>query len=276
MTGRRSKHINVEDLKINLKPIEGSSTDFIGEDGFVYKTYDECLSYYRKSNYINKHNGYVYCGVSYDGEGNKSRRVHVLIAKAFMTNPSNLPIVGHKDNIKHNNDIDNLYWTTVKENTQKAFDDGLAVNAKGIEDSQSQPIACYTNDHIFVSVYGSIKEAGRCIKGFPDCSIHKVCGDKPRKGRKGYYFLTISKADYKNSSIKGLKFEVKYINKLRTDVICVNKITKEKYITTSQKSASALTGVSQSIISAKLRSGKVSQDDIWIFTRSLTTTENRS
>ena len=65
----------------------------------------------------------------------KHCRVHILVAKAFLENPNNLPIVGHKDNNKLNPVKENLYWTTIQENTQKAYNDKLQVNDSGYDDS---------------------------------------------------------------------------------------------------------------------------------------------
>ena len=42
--------------------------------------------------------------------------IHRLVAKAFVSNPSNLPCINHKDENKLNNCIDNLEWCTYKYN----------------------------------------------------------------------------------------------------------------------------------------------------------------
>ena len=57
-------------------------------------------------------------------------RVHRLVAKAFIPNPDNLPVVDHIDGNKINNYVENLRWVTVRENTQAAYDMGL--NPSGI------------------------------------------------------------------------------------------------------------------------------------------------
>lgn len=61
-------------------------------------------------------NGYHY--ITIDG---KDERVNRLVAKAFIENPDNLPVVHHKDGCKLNNDISNLQWTTYSENTKEYY-----------------------------------------------------------------------------------------------------------------------------------------------------------
>lgn len=69
--------------------------------------------------------GYL-CTRMVDENGhNVAREVHILVAKTFIPNPNNYPIVNHKDGNKHNNRVDNLEWVTYSENNQHAYDTGL-------------------------------------------------------------------------------------------------------------------------------------------------------
>lgn len=140
-----------------MKLIKGSQTDYVSKDGRIFKQ-NKNGELFEKALYTNPYNGYVYCGITYPS-GNLTKRVHRLVATAYLENLSNLPIVGHKNNIKNDNRADNLYWTTVSENTKKAYDDGLAMNKSGMEDSQSIPIVCICD--IGEIIYGSIREASR-------------------------------------------------------------------------------------------------------------------
>lgn len=154
-----------------------------------HKHYGEYFQYHPT---VSKSCGYVYCTIKYIKENgvyeNRSRRHHIVIAETFIDNPLNLPIVGHKNNIKTDNRVENLYWTTPSENTQKAVDDGLLVNAKGYEDSQSHPVIMfntYTNQEL--NRYGSATEAHRKNPDIPLSTILRQCKYK-KPVRKPFYF----------------------------------------------------------------------------------------
>lgn len=52
------------------------------------------------------------------------RSVSRLVAKVHIPNKYNKPYVGHKDNNRENNKVENLYWCTNQENTQQCIRDG--------------------------------------------------------------------------------------------------------------------------------------------------------
>jgi hypothetical protein len=67
-------------------------------------------------------NGHGYLHVELtDASGNrKHKRIHRLVAEAFLPNPEGKTDVGHKDNCRTNNCVENLEWVTRKENCNHA------------------------------------------------------------------------------------------------------------------------------------------------------------
>ena len=249
----KNKLIKREDIEGDLFLLEDSFTDYITRNGDIYKHYGDNL-FYKKSCYTNNHNGYVYVSITSKDGVNRNKRLHRLVAQTFIPNPNNFDTIGHKNNIKHDNRIENLYWTTISENTQKAVDDGLLKNDIGVDDSQSYIIACYTNEGDLVSVYGSIINARRCIEGFTKSSIHKSVKNKTSWGRKGYIFKQITKEEYFNAPEhkREVKFEVKYYTKYKVTFEAISS-SGEKVISDNQRLFCDTYNLKQGLLSQKLR-----------------------
>lgn len=65
--------------------------------------------------------GYIFVSLR-DSNGNKyTKRVHRLVAEAFIDNPNNYPIINHKDCDRSNNCVENLEWCTYEYNNQYTF-----------------------------------------------------------------------------------------------------------------------------------------------------------
>lgn len=68
---------------------------------------------------------YYFVGLLKNGK-RKYFAVHRLVAQAFVNNPNNYNQVDHLDGNKLNNNANNLAWVTPKENTNRAWQKGLA------------------------------------------------------------------------------------------------------------------------------------------------------
>ena len=192
---REVKLVSRDSIKEELKLIKGSETDYITPTGKVYKDFGNNMMF-PKSNFPNKHNGYLYTAITYP-EGHRQRRVHKLVAEAYIPNPENYPYVMHKDDDKQNPNVENLQWGNASINTKAAFDHGLAYNDKGFDDSQSIPISVFDRDGNFIKSIGSVRETAKEF-GMTPTGILYQCNHKMKsKPRKGYIYRYMSEYEEK-------------------------------------------------------------------------------
>lgn len=112
-----------------------------------------------------------------------STYVHQLVAKAFVPNPRNLPLVRHLDDDPFNNYFENLAWGTQSENVQDARDNG------SFDGKQYVGIRAVTLDGVFVgnfkTQHDAARETGVSVSGISLYSRNK-------RPIKGYLFERIS------------------------------------------------------------------------------------
>lgn len=72
------------------------------------------------------HDGYVKVRLIYNGK-DETRRVHRLVAEAFIPNPDNKETVNHIDGNKQNNNVHNLEWIDRSEQMIHAYKNNLKV-----------------------------------------------------------------------------------------------------------------------------------------------------
>jgi len=112
-----------------------------------------------------------------NGKGH-SKKVHRLVAEAFIPNTYGKPQVNHIDENKLNNRLNNLEWVTAEENVNH----GTAL-VRRIK-SQSKPILATKED---TKIYfKSIKEASDYLKVNRSCISHSLAGRA--KKIKGFTF----------------------------------------------------------------------------------------
>jgi hypothetical protein len=102
---------------------------------------------------IDKHSGYSTITVSNKHE----YRVHVLIARTFIENTEEKPVVNHKNGCKTDNRTENLEWATYSENALHAHATGLCKIPQG-----KRVFACKGTE---VKCFESVSEAARAVGG---------------------------------------------------------------------------------------------------------------
>lgn len=183
--------IDKSEITEELKLISESDVDYVTKTGKVYSYYGD-NKFLPKSVFQNKNNGYYYVSIKSKFGKQIQRRIHILVAKAFIRKDDELyNVVMHKDNDKSNNNVDNLMWGTVSMNTKQAYDDGLAKNDIGFNDSQSLPIVQFDIDKHIIEIFGSIclaeNKTGITKSAISYQAKHKV-KDIRKKPKCGCYF----------------------------------------------------------------------------------------
>ena len=108
------------------KPIEGFPAYEVSNAGRVkrvLKGRGQCIAG-RKLTPAEATHGYLQVTLCQDGV-KYNRRVHVLVAAAFIPNPKGLPEVNHEDGVKANCTAPNLTWSTHSDNIKHAIKTGL-------------------------------------------------------------------------------------------------------------------------------------------------------
>ena len=100
------------------KEIEGFENYIICTDGTVHNKKEHIISRWKDNV------GYLQVKLSKEGKW-YYKRVHRLVAEAFIPNPHNLKQVNHIDGDKTNNEVSNLEWIDNKNNTQHGYDNNL-------------------------------------------------------------------------------------------------------------------------------------------------------
>lgn len=159
--------------EVKIAAIEGFDGYFVTSDGKVIGK--------RKKNYlipIVDKLGYQTVSLVKNGI-RKNYLIHRLVAKAFIPNPNNYPVVNHKDENPSNNNVNNLEWCTVAYNN--------AYGTKGLRTSLhqmnrvdcSKPVIQFTKDWEYVATYPSAKEAWRQT-GIDRAHICACCNHYPK------------------------------------------------------------------------------------------------
>jgi hypothetical protein len=128
--------------------------------------------------------GYLRIGFRQQGKL-KNHLIHVLVAKAFIPNPNNLPQVNHKDGNKHNNLVSNLEWISNSDNVKHAIRNHL----RNSHASKSNPskVYQYSLDGKLLAIFPSQHDAANKLH-LAQANISKAI--RRNKQYANYYWKT--------------------------------------------------------------------------------------
>lgn len=117
----------------------------------------------------------------------KCKKVHRLVADAFIKNKFNKSQVNHKDGNKKNNCVLNLEWCTNQENIRHCWENNLHKKKFGSQHDGARKILQYDLEGKFIKEWGSIIEASN----YYNTTINNIwsCLNKKSKTAKGFIWL---------------------------------------------------------------------------------------
>ena len=145
------------------KKIEGFENYSVSDQGRVRRDTDYNCTKGGRILKPGKHKrGYLQVALSQNGEVN-AKRVHRLVAEAFIPNPDNKPEVNHKNGVNTDNRSENLEWSTTLENMKHAFKTGLNPNSKLTDSAVLQIRQLLTQDLTQKAIGDRFGVSGRAI-----------------------------------------------------------------------------------------------------------------
>ena len=162
----------------------------IGEDGVIVSR----LSNQPLKPTMNP-NGYLKVALA-TGNSSEQHLVHILVARHFIPNPYNHPVVNHKDGIKTNCIKSNLEWTTHQGNTLHALQNGLVPGYMSFDDKEAYMRRVLAGEQVNDIAF----ETGRRVE-----TLHRMFRETAKKLNLHDQWAQVMKENRKNAAIRNLE-----------------------------------------------------------------------
>ena len=106
-----------------------------------------------------------------------TKKIHILVANAFLIKHFDFLTVNHKDCNKTNNNVENLEWITLQDNLKHARINNLFKYSRGKDNVNSKSILQFDLNNNFLNEFSCAKEIER-IYNFNQSNISKCCLNK--------------------------------------------------------------------------------------------------
>ena len=103
----KDKLVNRNEIKEELRPIKNTKNAYCTPSGLFYADYGNDMFYPLRTE-INSTSKYCYVGLRYNNKNHNTRKkAHRIIAETYIPNPNKCKTVRHKNNIRHDNRVEN-------------------------------------------------------------------------------------------------------------------------------------------------------------------------
>ena len=150
------------------RPVPGFPNYRVYTDGSIY-------SLYGKGRFLNPSSdsdGYPFVNLYKDKKG-YGKTTHVLVGRAFIPNPDNLPCIDHKDGDRTNNDVRNLRWVSYSTNQRNRHHVRGSSGHQGVREVHAQST---TRKTLWMAQWYDVvgKQCSKCFKTKEEAIAHRA------------------------------------------------------------------------------------------------------
>lgn len=160
--------------------------------------------------YLNKE-GYKVVYLTVDSNKRIIKKIHRLVAEAFIPNPNKLSQVNHIDENRTNNKVSNLEWCDAKYNMNYGTRKSKLSKISGIK------VAQYDLSGNLIKMWDSITQASKHFGSSSTSGIRRVCKKEP--GRNTYKGFIWKYVDTKTIGSISLKEQILNNKSMLLDII---------------------------------------------------------